>query len=201
MSVRKLSTASILTPSYKNSKIWDGETFPGYFESIATVTVGSAGAADVEFTSIPATYTHLQVRILARSTRTGADTDYMDVRLNSDTGANYTYHYLQGDGSSASAGSATSINQAYSSYIASADSGTSVFGTNILDLLDYANTNKYKTFRFLGGMDKNGTGGKVAMMSSVWMNTNAITSIKFAPSTGNFAQYSHFALYGIKGAA
>lgn len=170
------------------------------FESIATVTVGSGGAANVEFTSISSTYTHLQVRLLARSTRTGNNTDYMNVTVNSDTGANYTYHYLQGDGSSAVAGAATSINQAYSSYIASADTGTSIFGVNILDLLDYANTNKYKTFRFLGGCDRNGTDGKVAMMSSVWMSTSAITSIKFAPSTGNFAQYSHFALYGIKGA-
>jgi hypothetical protein len=172
----------------------------GVMDPLQVITVGPSGASNITFTNIPSTYAHLQVRLLARSTRTGNNTDYMNVTVNNDTGANYTYHYLQGDGSSAGAGAATSINQAYSSYIASADTGTSIFGANILDLLDYANTNKYKTFRFLGGCDRNGVDGKVAVMSSAWMNTNAITSIKFAPSTGSFSQYSQFALYGIKAA-
>lgn len=170
------------------------------YDAIATITVGSGGASNVEFTSIPGTYAHLQLRVLARTTRTGNDTDYMNVTFNSDTGANYTYHYVQGDGSSAGAGTANSINQAYSSYIAAADASASVFGTNILDILDYSNTNKNKTLRFLGGMDTNGS-GKVALMSDLWRSTSAITSIKFTPSTGSFVQYSHFALYGIKGAA
>ena len=34
----------------------------GDFESIATVTVGGGGAASIEFTSIPGTYQHLQIR-------------------------------------------------------------------------------------------------------------------------------------------
>lgn len=173
----------------------------GVMDPLQVITVGPSGAANVTFSNIPSTYSHLQLRILARSTRTTAVTDYMDVRVNNDTGANYTYHFLQGDGSVTQAGGSSSLNQAYSSYIASATSGTDIFGVNILDLLDYANTNKYKTFRFLGGCDRNATDSKVAMMSSVWMNTNAITSIKFAPSTGSFVQYSQFALYGIKGAA
>jgi hypothetical protein len=172
-----------------------GAMFP-----LQVITVGPAGASSISFTNIPNTYSHLQLRILARSTRTTAVTDYMNVTVNSDTGANYTYHFLQGDGSVTQAGASTSLNQAYSSYIASDTSGTSIFGVNILDLLDYANTNKYKTFRFLGGCDRNATEGKVAMMSSVWMNTNAITSIQFAPSTGSFTQYSQFALYAVKGA-
>ena len=170
-------------------------------DPLQVVTVGPSGASTITFSNIPSTYSHLQLRILARSTRTTAVTDYMDVKVNNDTGANYSYHFLQGNGSVTQAGGSTSLNQAYSSYIASATSGTSIFGVNILDLLDYANTNKYKTFRFLGGCDINTTDGKVAMMSSVWMNTNAITSIQFAPSTGSFTQDSQFALYGIKGAA
>lgn len=175
-------------------------TIAGSMEPIASVVVPSGGLATITFGSIPQTYSHLQIRALARSTRTTAVTDYMDVRVNGDTGANYTYHFLQGDGSVTQAGGSTSLNQAYSSYIASATSGTDIFGVNIIDLLDYANTNKYKTFRFLGGCDRNTTDGKIAMMSSVWMNTNAITSIQFSPSTGSFAQHSSFALYGIKGA-
>jgi hypothetical protein len=170
----------------------------GDFESIATVSVGSGGAANVEFTSIPSTYSHLQIRAFARSTRTEVQ-DYMDVRLNNDSGANYSYHFLQGDGSVTQAGGSVSLNQAYSSYIAGGNSTSGVFGVNILDILDYSSTNKNKTFRFLGGFDNNGS-GRIAMMSDLWMNTNAVTSVKLSPSTGSFSQYSQFALYGIRSA-
>ena len=170
-----------------------GAMFP-----IQSIPVGPAGASSISFTNIPSTYKHLQIRVFARSTRADVQ-EYMNVRLNSDSGANYSYHYLEGAGSTPISGSATSINQAYSSYITGANANTSVFGMNIIDILDYANTNKNKTFRFLGGFDNNGS-GRIALMSDLWMNTNAVTSITFTPSSGNFVEYSQFALYGIKGA-
>ena len=71
----------------------------------------------------------------------------------------------------------------------------------IVDVLDYANTNKFKTIRNLEGFDVNGSGGLVALTSGLYRSTSAITSIKLTPNAGNYAQYSHFALYGIKGAA
>jgi hypothetical protein len=79
------------------------------------------------------------------------------------------------------------------------------FGVSIIDILDYANTNKYKTFRNLNGNDINGTiasvGGYISLLSGLWMKTNAITSLKFAPVNGTtFTQYSQFALYAVKGA-
>jgi hypothetical protein len=202
MGVYKLSANSV-----KNGRTIYGSMLAGNttytspsFDSIATVTIGSGGASNVEFTSIPGTYAHLQIRILARSTRTTSETDYMNVTVNSDTGANYSYHYLEGNGTSIGAGSSLSLNQMYSSYIGSdGASNSSIFGANVIDILDYSSANKNKTFRFLGGMDNNGTGGKVAMMSGLWMNSStAISSIKFTPSTGSFKQYSSFALYGIK---
>ena len=174
---------------------WGSFAAVGDFESIATVSVGSGGAADVEFTSIPATYTHLQLRITARSTGS-LDVIY---RLNSDTTAsNYRTHLLYGNGSGAT--SATIANQAYITDIASTSTIADTFGVAVVDFLDYANTNKYKVSRSLGGFDMNGATGYILLMSSLWQNTNAITSIKMNPITGSFAQYSHFALYGIKGA-
>jgi len=71
---------------------------------------------------------------------------------------------------------------------------------HIVDILDYANTNKYTTMRSLSAYDANGS-GLVWFQSLLWMNTNAITNIKIIRSTSGFNQYSHFALYGIKGAA
>ena len=166
-------------------------TAAGDFESIATVSVGSGGAANVEFTSIPATYAHLQIRGIAR-----ADGNSATIQFNSDTGSNYAYHGFYGDGSSVTAFSGTS--QTKSDILITA-SGANIFSATVLDILDYANTNKYKTTRSLSGTDANGS-GFLTLVSGLWMNTNAITSIKLTPFAGNFAQYSHFALYGIKGA-
>jgi hypothetical protein len=71
------------------------------------------------------------------------------------------------------------------------------FGTFILDILDYKDTNKYKTARSLDGSDANGS-GEISLRSGSWRNTAAITSITLTPTGTGIAQYSSFALYGIK---
>ena len=170
------------------------------YESIATITVGSGGAASVDFTSIPSTYTHLQIRGIARDARANAQ-DSMNVKYNNDSGNNYMqYHELYADGSTA-ASYAGSTSGAYISLdrIAGNTAGASMFGAVIIDILDYANTNKYKTQRSLGGTDQNGSGA-VAFASGLWMSTSAINRITLTGASANFSQYSSFALYGIKGA-
>lgn len=177
----------------------------GDMDPIAMVEVGSGGAANIEFTSIPATYTHLQIRFIGRTTHSGPADCYM--RYNGDTGANYTAHYLRADGASVSAGfSGTSVSVVYAgklSYNTTAPY-SNAFSAVVIDILDYKNTNKYKTSRALSGFDTNGNGtfpGFVDLMSGVWMNTSAITSIRlFSGDSANFPQYSSFALYGIKDA-
>lgn len=172
------------------------------FESIATVTVGSGGASTIDFNSIPSTYSHLQLRGLARiATGGGAGTDALVLRFNSDSGSNYTSnHVLYGNGSSALAG-ATSASQTSGFVVNFPASGatSNAFGVFVADILDYANTNKYKTVRGLGGYDGNDTNGIVTLRSFAWMNTNAVTSITLS-YFADIAQYSHFALYGIKSA-
>ena len=168
----------------------------GDYESIATVTVGSGGAANVEFTSIPATYKHLQVRYFSRSTATEV-TNALYVQVNGATGNVYSYHTLSGNGTSASASGGGTVNVSYS-LNAGASATSSVFGVGIFDLLDYENTNKYKTIRILSGIDNNGS-GSVGLFSGSYQNTSAVTSLKFFANSGNIAQYSHFALYGVKG--
>lgn len=174
----------------------------GDYESIATVLVGSAGASTVTFSNIPQTYKHLQVRLLTKESGTGTGGPNIVASLNSDTThTNYRSHYLTGDGAAAAAGSV----QAGGYYClvgntATSNAGyTSMFGVMVLDVLDYANTSKYKTLRALWGHDRNGS-GEVGIDSSVWMNTAATTSISFSIAGGtNFVQHSHFALYGIRG--
>ena len=75
-----------------------------------------------------------------------------------------------------------------------------VFGAFVLDLLDYANTSKYKTIRELGGCDNNGD-GDIFFNSGLWQSTSAVTSLTFTVGGGTlFSQYTQYALYGIKGA-
>jgi hypothetical protein len=162
------------------------------YESIATVNVtAGVGTTAIDFTSIAGTYSHLQIRAIAK----GGEATYSQfkIQFNADTAANYSTHALYGTGSSASA-------EGFSGYSFGAfySGSTTNFGGMIIDVLDYANTNKYKTIRTLAGVDGNGS-GIVDLASAAWRNTNAITSIKITTAgTGTIAQYSHFALYGIK---
>jgi hypothetical protein len=170
--------------------------FQTSYESIATTTLGSA-TASVTFSSIPATYTHLQIRYFAQSSSGG----YGKVTLNGDnTGANYYAHALEGKGASVAASSYPG--SSYSSMLIAVNGFTStanIFNGGIVDILDYTSTNKNKTVRTLQGFDANGS-GFIELLSGSWSATPAaVTSVTFALSSGNFNQYSSFALYGIKG--
>jgi len=180
---------------------------PGGMVPIATVSVGGSGSSSIEFTSIPSTYTHLQIRAFVRTNRSTYNVDVMLAKFNSDTtSGNYARHNLYANnnnfpGTVTAEGSANALAPLY----ISANNGSAPFSAYIIDILDYANTNKYKTMRALGGADSNGdvSGFSTTIMfaSQLWKNTNAITSVTFTPEYGtSFNQYSHFALYGIKSA-
>lgn len=166
----------------------------GDFQSIATTTVGVSGAATITFSSIPSTYKHLQVRALAKGATSDATGSFT---FNSDTGTNYSWHILGGQGSLtySAASTTTSSMKAFGYNRGLGGTGDVVF---VIDILDYADANKYKTIRSLWGVDNNGT-GEVALVSGNWRSTSAVTSMVFTPSGGTFSQYTHFALYGIKG--
>jgi len=168
------------------------------YASIATTTVGGGGASSITFSSIPATYTHLQIRAIARSAGGSSEDEYR-IRFNSDTGSNYSWHYVLGNGSAASASAASTTERIQIRQMPTTAQAAG-FGGLVLDIFDYANTSKYKTTRALGGYDVNGS-GTISLNSGLWQNTNAITSITIANErTVNFVEYSSFALYGIKGA-
>ena len=169
----------------------------GAYDSIATTTVGGAGAASITFSSIPSTYTHLQIRGINKTTA-GTGNEWLTFQVNGATTNIVARHTLIGDGATASAEAETTT-QSYWFGFGSADSTASAFGVVVMDVLDYANTNKNKTFRTLSGWDKNGT-GQIAFNSNLWNSTSAITSLTIIPRTNSFAQYTQFALYGIKGA-
>jgi hypothetical protein len=169
----------------------------GAYDSISTATVTSGGTLSVTFSSIPATYTHLQIRMIGQYLNTAGGS--LQMTLNGDTATNYSYHYLSGDGASASASGGANSNY-FNINVGQQD--TTYFSISNIDLLDYANTNKYKTYRALTGIDKNGS-GSIQLTSGAWRNTAAVTSITITPQsntspTNQFQQYSSIALYGIK---
>ena len=169
------------------------------FESIQTFTLGSSQSS-ISFTSIPSTYKNLQIRALARTDRAANPQDFLQIRYNSDTGAYYAYHSLYGNGASAGASdTGTSTANPWSAIVAGATATTSVFGGFVADLLDYTNTNKYKTLRSFSGIENNDSNGRIYFQSNLWINTAAVTTITIAPVHGtNFVTNSSFALYGIK---
>lgn len=167
------------------------------YESIATVTVGSGGSSTITFSSIPSTFKHLQLRILMRDNRAVTENS-TQITFNGDTASNYSYHYLAGSGSAASAGAAANLGFIYT-FQTSANAAANIFDAGILDILDYSNVNKYKTTRELQGNDRNGA-GSLNFISGSWRSTSAINSITLTPASGaSYVQYSSFALYGIKG--
>jgi hypothetical protein len=194
MAVYKTSNSGLLTRREYTSFLAGNTQFvAGNYESIATTTVGATSVASITFSSISATYTHLQLRGIFNS----ALNVQALLRLNSDSGSNYSYHQLEGNGSSAVAGADTSTTSIIH-FINGMESGTTAGSAFVVDILDYANTNKYKTTRALTGTDKNGS-GQIFLVSGNWRNTNAVTDISLTTNTGTFAQYTQIALYGIKG--
>jgi len=182
-----------------------GALVGGSYESISTTTVGAGGSATVTFSSIPATYTHLQIRGISRSTNGSNAGISTYVRFNSDSASNYSYHALttyQGAGAAIDVFGGANSTFALSAAMPNSGLLSNMFDATVIDILDYANTNKYKTIRSLSGYDINGatTGySYLGLFSSNWRSTSAISTITLSGASNDFAQYSSFALYGIKG--
>ena len=170
----------------------------GDFESIATTTVGVGGTGTITFSDIPSGYKHLQIRAFGQTNRGSVAFDGGKMTINSDTASNYSNHGLTGTGSAAGSGSLLSTYMQLP-WVGFGTTTGSNWGGAVIDILDYTDTNKYKTIRALGGADGNGS-GYITLTSGNWRSTSAITSVSFTPDGGTtFSQYSSFALYGIKG--
>jgi len=116
------------------------------YESIQSAT-GTGASGVITFSSIPATYKHLQIRGSNLST----DATYANMNC-----------------------------------------------VSILDIIDYADTSKYKTVRGFSGSDRNGA-GNIFLISGLWLSTSAISTITLTADGTNWTTSTTFALYGIKG--
>lgn len=169
----------------------------GKYESLMTVTVGTTSQTQIDLTSISSDYDHLEIRAV---TKTASAADSIRFRFNDDSTTNYWWHQMYGSGATPGAGAAGAATA--TPFIGSATySGTNAqtFAANVIQILDYKNTNKYKTVRSLNGYDING-GGYILLSSALWLSTTAINKISFfnGSGVGDYQQHSQFALYGIK---
>jgi hypothetical protein len=172
----------------------------GSYESIASAT-GTGSSGVITFSSIPSTYQHLQIRAIMKGDDNNVGTIAFVLTLNNDTGSNYAYHELRGDGSSATAaGSSSQTGLTFTGCIARTHATQNdMVGAVIIDIQDYISSTKNKTVRTFGGADLNSANGRIRLASGLWMNTAAITTLTFTTATGNFTSATQFALYGIKG--
>ena len=158
--------------------------------------------ASVTFSNLNSTYgadyQHLQIRMTTRSTRAGNTSDGLDINYNGDTGSNYAWHRLLGNGSSVSSAAGSSQTTGVIGVTSAASSTADSFSGAVLDILDPFETTKYTTARCLSGI----TSTSLIFLSSVlWMNTAALDSIALKADNGNLLAGCRFSLYGLKKAA
>ena len=162
---------------------------------IASAEVGSAGAATIDFSSIPSGYTDIYVVASARTNRTSAQEDSLAISFNNST-ANFTVVSVYGDGATAQT-SAYTANGAIRLVAATDISTANTFGNSSLYIPNYAGgTNK--SFSIDAVTENNATTAWAFLAAGLWSQTTAINRITFTPLVGtSIKQYSTVTLYGI----
>ena len=173
-----------------------------HYELISTTVLGTA-TSSVTFSSLgdySATYRHLQIRYVARTSRTET-IDQLRLRINGNTSSSYASHRLISNPSGGNVQSSAFINETSIdlSLITGNTATSNVFSSGVVDLLDAYSSSKNKTTRTLAGT--NGADfHRVMLFSGLFNNTGSVTSLQLLPLTGpNFVIGSRFSLYGIKG--
>ena len=158
---------------------------PSTYTPIATTTLGSA-ASSVTFSSISGAYTDL---ILVANYQISTSNQFLNVQFNSDTGSNYSYTNLYGEGTAPASDRTTNATAGRLSFYGSAQSNA------IMNIMNYSNTTTYKT-----AISRDNTNTYVVTRVNLWRSTSAITSMVIATTSGNINSGSTFTLYGVKSA-
>lgn len=163
------------------------------YVEIASATVGSGGASNITFSSIPSTYTDILIKISSRSNRSDTS-DWMQIKPNGST-SSWTSRMLLGNG-----GSPGSVTQGgLAGFAMNGNTATaSVFSSADIYVPNYAGS-AYKSFSVDAVGEGDGTTAYATIYAGLWSDTTAISSITLAPSySSGFVQYTTAYLYGIK---
>jgi hypothetical protein len=165
------------------------------YEAISTVTVGSGGSANMTFSSIPATYTDLLVKVSARG-NTSALYGYLFMRLNGAT-TNYSGKILYGDNATAGSAGNSSASHLNPGLVTMATATASTFASSEFYIPNYRGANVKPVSSDAVGAT-NTSYAMAYLAAQLWSDSAAITTITLTPDSGNFVQYSTATLYGIK---
>jgi hypothetical protein len=161
---------------------------------LATTTLSSA-VTTVTFSSISQSYRSLVLVVQAVRSSTGESGIF--VRLNNDTGSNYSFVNIEGYGTSAVRNSGTARDRMYGSWVTNPFWGNGTIGNSIWNFEDYSASDRYKA-----ALTRTNNGTLVTYASiNKWLSTSAVTSISIAlDNSGLFGSGSTFSLYGIASA-
>jgi hypothetical protein len=200
MTIKSLQSTSLTNNIFYRSMLAGNAAYlPAVpaFDLLETTTLATA-TSSVTFSglgSYASDYDHLQIRLFARTNR-GSSVDIVIMTLNGDTGSNYSWHSLGGNGGAVEGTGGSSQVKINTVGVAAGTSAGDVMGAGVLDILDFGNTSKNTTVTGLGG---NTGGNDVRLISGTWFNTAAVTSITLDQNIGTtFDGASRFSLYGIK---
>ena len=172
---------------------------PNTFIKIASATVGSGGSASISFSSIPSGFTDLCIKVSARGAGSNVG---LVTQFNGDTGANYNWLRIYGDGFNVNNQKGSTLGPPYTSFVLATNITPSTytanaFGNAEIYIPNYGSSN-FKTTSSEGVVENNATLGELYLTAGIWNNTSEITSISFSvDGGGSFAQYSTINLYGI----
>lgn len=174
------------------------------YDLLTSSILTSATATISIDTSAYSAYKHLQLRMTIRDTNTFAGGAFRNVgfRFNSDTGSNYTDHWIMGYTGSAvvgeNGGTSSILDVKYGSLDDTATTG--VWASTVMDIVDFGNTSKNKTLIYMTGNTSTATSSvpSVVLGSGLWASTAAITSIQIYAAVEHKIG-SRFSLYGVKG--
>jgi len=163
------------------------------YQLISSQVLGSS-AASVTFSSIPSTYKDLVLRYSARGDVAQSS---QQIKLNTDTGTNYSDTFMSGSGSTVASGNDTNATYGFAYYTQALSSATAnIFGNAEIYIPNYAGSTN-KAFSVFGAGENNGITAYIASTANLWRNTAAISSLTLTPNSGNFVTGSSFYLYGI----
>lgn len=186
------------TFGFASARGWRVPSTGAAYELISTTLIATNTASlSFNVTGLNSTYKHLELRITARSNGAAADTS-IQLRFNSDSGNNYSEHFLFGNGTTVgSLGNITQPQNQVFDITTGASEATSIFGAGIISILDPFSASKNKTIRNFTG--RVGSAKEVSLSSGAWYNTAAVTNIYLGCGLGSFISGSRFSLYGIRG--
>lgn len=165
------------------------------YTAIASVTVGSGGAATISFTSIPNTYSDLTLVCSLRSTTTGQSDDRGAVVTFNSSGTNYSARRLYAyNGTTTGSDSSSGLSIIYGGTTGTANT----FSSNFIYIPNYTSSSNKPASADDVSEQNSATRNWIGSYAWLWSNSAAINSITLTPDAGSFAQYSTATLYGIK---